>query len=230
MTTINKRKLLNEAGIPVCGAKRQNKDDICMSQFVMENGRCRIHGGSVPRGVTHPSYIHGKSSKVAYLPDRLIKRAESLTGDVLDNIEESISIQKALESDLLERLKTGESGTAWLRLRDTVNALKHAYSANVDLTPILAQLQRLAKSGVGYDAVRHEIQSIHETQRKLTETLTKSRKEVQETYTQTQWNEMLQIILLSLKKHIADHALLGQITREWSALQDAGRDKLQMKA
>ena len=67
-------------------------------------------------------------------------------------------------------------------------------------------------------------------QRKLTETLTKSRKEVQETYTQTQWNEMLQIILLSLKKHITDHALLGQITREWAALQDAGRDKLQIKA
>ena len=228
MTTVNKRKPLNDAGVPVCGAKRQNKDAICMSQFVMENGRCRIHGGSVPRGVTHPSYIHGKASKMAYLPDSLIKRAESLTGDALDNIEESISIQKALESDLLERLKTGESGTAWLTLRDTVTALEHAHSVSADIAPIIAQLQQLARSGVGYDVIRHEIQSIHESQRKLTETLTKSRKEVQETYTQTQWNEMLTIILLSLKKHITDHALLGQITREWSALQD--RDGLQLKA
>ncbi len=94
---------------------------------------------------------------------------------------------------------------------------------------MIRDLQQIASEGVGYDAVRHEIQSIHETQRKLTETLTKSRKEVQETYTQTQWNEMLHIILLSLKKHITDHALLGQITREWSALQDAGRNKLQIK-
>ena len=165
---------------------------------------------------------------MAYLPDRLIKRAESLTGDAIDNIEESISIQKALESDLLERLKTGESGTAWLAIREGLQTLLNAYSSNLDITPILAQLQQLARSGVGYDAVRHEIQNIHETQRKLTETLTKSRKEVQETYTQTQWNEMLSIILLSLKKHITDHALLGQITREWSALQD--RDGLQLKA
>ena len=45
----------------------------------------------------------------------------------------------------------------------------------------------LTRSGLGYEAVRHEIQSIHESQRKLTETLTKSRKEVQETYTQSQW-------------------------------------------
>jgi len=39
---------------------------------------------------------------------------------------------------------------------------------------------------------------------------------------------MLTIILLSLRKHITDHALLGQITREWSTMQDRG--KLALKA
>ncbi len=186
----------------------------------MPNGRCRIHGGATPVGIAHPNSTDGRTSKLAYLPDRLIKRAESLTGDSLDNIEQSISIQKALESDLLERLKSGESGAAWLKVRELAQTLENANNANVVLDDLIAQLKALAQQGVGYDAIRHEIQGIHETQRKLTETLTKSRKEVQETYTQSQWNEMLTIILLSLKKHVTDQSLLGQITREWSALQD----------
>lgn len=189
-----------------------------------------MHGGATPQGIAHPNYIHGKTSKLAYLPDRLIKRADALTGDVLDNIEESISIQKALESDLLERLKTGESGKAWVDAKQLVSTITAVSAAGDDTSTLLNELQQLMDAGASYDAVRAEIQSIHESQRKLTETLTKSRKEVQETYTQTQWNEMLQIVLLSLKKHITDHALLGQITREWAGLQDAGRDKLQLKA
>ena len=52
---------VNSLGKPVCGASR--KRGPCQSTARMENGRCRLCGGSALSGPSHPAYKHGRYSR-----------------------------------------------------------------------------------------------------------------------------------------------------------------------
>lgn len=134
------------------------------------------------------------------MPNKLARRAESLSGNALDKLQESIDIQATLETQLLERIGSGESSHAWTKLAMAVAEYIAADEKDNYLETEIARANAFDKIAFcvqkGLDAahLRRDIQSIHESQRKLTETLTKCRKEVQETYTREMWNEMLSIL------------------------------------
>lgn len=131
--------------------------------------------------------------KARYLPPILLDRYEQLNGDAIENLEESINIQKALETRLHEQLATGESGDAWRLL----NELVPEYEIGDEETKegVFNRMKHIIHGGIAAYGVRRDIQNIHESQRKLTETLTKCRKDVQETFTMEQWNSMLSELL-----------------------------------
>jgi hypothetical protein len=195
-----------------CNARRTKARAYCKAPS-MANGRCHKHGGPTPVGIASPKFVHGKTSKAQYLPPHLTARMERINGDVLENLEESIGIQKTLETKILEQMKTGESSILWGALTQTMQ------TAAFDLTQVpptpefedpdefaenwvknikcdaFDQIGTIIREGKSLYAVqkelRKDIQSIHDTQRKNTETLTKCRKETQEIYTQEQWQEMM---------------------------------------
>ena len=178
-----------------------------------------------------------KSHKSEYLPPQVYARFESLNGTVLDNIEESIKIQQALETSIIERLNSGESALAWDKLAEYLASVSlvddGANSSEEDETAFLsrrvAQLEAVidasrrlvlegSKSFAIQSQIRKELQQAHESQRKLTETLTKCRKEMQETYTEEQWNMLLLAVLTSLKRNV-DTQVLTAVVKDFDSFQ-----------
>lgn len=211
-----------------CNARKVRSRGYCPSKFVFANGRCRAHGGKTPKLVTEIA----KQSKSEYLPSLVYARFETLNGNTLDNLEESIKIQQALETSIIERLDTGESAIAWGRLKDLMAQVSLVDDGLVEdaaeedeidrllrrvtqLESVIDSARTLILEGSRHFAIqnqlRKELITAHEAQRKLTETLTKCRKEMQETYTEEQWNSLLLAILTSLKRHVETQMLTAVV-------------------
>lgn len=205
--------LTHNPDLKVCGAKNRNKDTFCKNTLVMENGRCRMHGGATPNGIASPHFVNGKTSKYFYLPENLKSRASGLLNDTIKNLEESINIQKALETQYLEKLGTGESTEAWIKLQKAVKEYDEAEPA--DRAYAFGMIRFIVKDGLNASFLNRDIQNIQESQRKLTETLSKVRKEAQEIYTQEEFGMFAGIILRILKDAIDDRRLLGKIQTEF---------------
>jgi len=193
----------------------------------MPNGKCRLHGGKTPKGIASANFKDGKHSKYAYLPETLNYRAESLLTDTLKNLDESIQIQKSLETTYLEKLGTNESTAAWTKLSKAVHNYDEAeYSAKNDSEKHLLQAQAfgmirfIVKEGLSESFLHSDIARIHESQRKLTETLSKCRKEQQEIYTVEELNQILGIFLEIVRRNITDISILSNIQTEISAFQN----------
>ena len=68
----NGRKVwaVNDKGIPICGAKSKRRPgDVCQVVQIMDNGRCRMHGGQNMDNLIQPTFVHGRYSK--YVPRTL---------------------------------------------------------------------------------------------------------------------------------------------------------------
>ncbi|MEZ5427292.1 MAG: hypothetical protein R2747_13565 [Pyrinomonadaceae bacterium] len=183
----------------------------------MPNGKCNKHGGKTPKGFASPNFKHGKNSKYAYLPSNFSAQLENLLGDFIDNLEQSIEIQKLLETRLLEKLSTEESTEAWIKLKKAVSDYNDATHdpdpANraAGQSKAFGMIKFIVDEGLNQSFLFRDIQSVHESQRKLSETLSKVRKEAQEIYTQEQWNEMLTVFAQILKTNITDSQTLKNI-------------------
>ncbi len=222
-----------EAKAPVerrqCTAKSKQSGERCKRQPSIGLDVCAMHGGKSRKGMASPTFKDGKHSKYLYLPKQLIARTEEITTDAMENIVDSLAIQKALETQLLEKLGTGESGEAWIKLGQSVKDYEAAQALAKNKQALArANAFRVIRStvegGLSEAFLRRDIQSIQESQRKLTESLTKCRKEIQETYTQEQWNIMLNLILLSIQKHVKDAATIQNITDELDAYRRNRRE------
>lgn len=163
------------------------------------NGRCYWHGGATPYGVTS-LMTNPAQKRFEYLPPELKARFEHLNGDAIEGLEESVRIQQTLESRLLEQLSTGESAQAWQLLNELVPQYEYADPQTKD--GIVNRMKQIIQGGLKAYGVRKEIQNIHETERKLVETLSKVRKETQEIFTLEQRNEFVGAMLRILKEEI----------------------------
>jgi hypothetical protein len=202
----------------------------------MANGRCDRHGGKTPKGLANPNFVDGRTSRYQYLPPALIPRFENLNADALDKLEESIAIQHTLETEVMERMTTGESAHAWQELKGP-----HPRDGGLHLRPrnppteldpgdfhriakptafdVISEIVREgAKSFAAQKEYRKELQTSGEHTRKMTEGLIKARKEVQETYTQEQWFEFMNKVLLVAKK-VMSRDQLTEFATEIQVLQ-----------
>lgn len=172
-----------------------------------------MHGGPTPIGIASPQFKDGKLSKYMYLPKMMTARVEQLSGDSIKNLEESIDIQKALESRLHEQFTEGVSIEKWRELKDVLATFNRLDADNQAPDPrtCLEGIQKIVAAGLT-DAqseakLTEQLQSLHDTQRKLTESVFKCRKESQEIYTKEQWDMMLNILLMSVRNHSDGNAL-----------------------
>lgn len=131
--------------------------------------------------------------KAKFLPPILLERYENLNGDALDNLEESIGIQKALETRLLEQLATGESSEAWRILNELIPVYEQA--DDEQKVGVFNRIKHIASGGLKAYGVRKEIQQAHKYQGELTAILSRCRKEVAETFTLDQYQSMVNTLL-----------------------------------
>jgi len=203
--------------------KRKNTSGVfrpCNKFPVKGKEVCERCGGKPPGGMASPHFKDGKYSKYQYLPPNFSSRLESVISDHIENIEHSIEIQKMLETTYLEKLGTNESTEAWSKLRQVVKDYDEAShnsdpaKSNQGKAEAFAMIRFIVNEGLSQSFLYRDIQSIQESQRKLSETLSKVRKEAQEIYTHEQWNEMLSTLVGVLKNNIQDQKILQAIQEE----------------
>lgn len=173
-------------------------------------GRCKIHKVPPVKGTL--AYELTMSTRANYLPPDLKPRFEMLTGDAIDGLEETVRIQQAMETQLWSQMETGESHESWKLLGELCN--EYEYGNDNTRPQTFQRIKQVAKGGLKAYGVKKEILDLHERTRKQTETLSKVRKEVQETWTLEQDRERMAIILRVLKLHCTNKQLRA-IAMDW---------------
>jgi hypothetical protein len=117
----------NAAGQTICGAKNRSGKP-CGVTFLMENGRCKGHGGKSPKGTASPQFRHGRYSK--YLSPLLMERYDAgLQDDQLLELSDEIVLVRTRITQLLQRTDAGISAQfisnlrkQWVRLKGAIRA------------------------------------------------------------------------------------------------------------
>jgi hypothetical protein len=179
----------NEGHEPVCYSRLPGRKHLrCMSPVRCANGRCKKHGGKVPKGPQHHSFRTGEWSK--WMPKT---SAQDLLNAVQDPEYLSLRDDMAMNAvEVLNLTKQFEQGTdqkTWAQIDKIATELEILlFSEGVtafltamggegsDLTKmggLMEQLVRLIKQGRDEQRIFREIGEATERRRKLVETETK---------------------------------------------------------
>lgn len=200
-----------------CGAKTRSGEP-CKSA-AMDNGRCRMHGGSTPMGMALPQFKTGRYSKV--LPARLAARyQEALSDPALLELREEVSLLDARLSDLLQRVETGESGEVWKLLRAMFAEFNRARAAGKvpEMQAALHDIEGLIVRGLADYAAWQEVGGVLEQRRKLVESERKRLVEMQQMITSEQAMVMLAAVVDTVRRHVTDRTALAAISADIARL------------
>lgn len=156
----------------------------CTNSILGTGNRCKMHGGagSGP-GPGHPAFKHGRTS---YIADKLPERFREAFGKFVDDPEllslrPEIAVVDSRFYELLEKLDTGESATAWEAAGQVVTDLLATLQeqdpdmdAVVDMAKILQARVFAAKR---YGSLWAELQGVSKVRKDLVETESKRLKE-----------------------------------------------------
>lgn len=217
----------NADGKPVCGATPSTKDweyDRCKNTAVLENGRCRHHGGLTPKGKEHGAYKHGKFSKS--LPDSAREKYEKARGDKqLTNLREEIAVIESRIHLTLEALEVEDSGELWDNLKDAVGRLRDAQNAGNtgEAAQALQQISRLVDVGSTDQERWSEVQSLIEQKRKLVDSERRREKALRAYVPIDEFKVQMEALNEVLRQHIEDRKKLQDIFRELEQTLGLGR-------
>jgi len=94
-------------GKRICGASIKNGSRRCQTKQVLSNGRCRMHGGTVKRGLASPNTKTGRYS--LDLPTRVLARYEAAMADpTLLSLKDDIALVQAAIAQTLDEIKDAE--------------------------------------------------------------------------------------------------------------------------
>lgn len=196
-----------------CTAKSKQSGQRCKNRPSPGMTVCRIHGGATPRGIAAPTFKHGKYSK--HLPSRLIERYNDAVDDpALLEMRHEIALLDARLTDILGRVDTGESGTAWRGIQSAYNDLRKALSSGNSemVSNALFDLNAHIEKGHSDYAAWHEIHSLMEQRRKLVESEQKRLQTMDQMITAEQAIAYATAVLSSVKAHVTDRKVLNEIS------------------
>ena len=143
---------------------------IC-KRFATRNGRCHWHGGLVSRSdKADPQPNAGKWSNA--LPYYLVERYESTNSDPNQlSVKGEIALVDARIEDLLERVTTTESHSAWADLTDAYEKMIHGleYGLHDEERTYRAHMREILTKGITASTSWVNIQSLIEQRRRLVE-------------------------------------------------------------
>jgi hypothetical protein len=137
-----------------CGAKTRTGEP-CKTA-ARPNGRCRMHGGSTPKGLALPQTTHGLYS--SSLPVRLAGRYQEALADAeLLELKREAALLTAFTDEQLAKLDTGETGAHWARLQEAWT--EYEKTGEKDKQQKLWRVGRLIEDGAREAEAVREIRS-----------------------------------------------------------------------
>lgn len=217
----------DENGRPICGATNR-KGEACKNA-PMENGRCKYHGGMVPRGAQHANFVHGRYSK--YLPESMAVIVDDMmTSPDHLNQREQMAILDSMIVQALEEMGAGGGGQAWEELKkkrdDYFRAQKRRKPE--DMAYAVDQIMELISGGWVKLLSMREARDTIDARRRLTESERKRRVEEDEMIPVDKVIVLLSQIGDSIRRHVLDEnekravlediriAMGGTTTREYA--------------
>lgn len=192
----------------------------------MANGRCYMHGGASPSGLSSPSYKTGRYSKV--LPARLLETYErSVTDSELLVQREDIAVVDARLAELLAKLDSGESGANWKRAKAEYAALQDAIDGGdpAGVRAALAALGGAIRRGLSDYATWAEVTEILELRRRLVESERKRLVQLSQMITVEQALVYSTAILALVKENVDDPRALARISDGLRRLAATGSER-----
>ncbi len=213
----------NAKGRVVCGSHRHRVELPCQNTAVYPNGRCRLHGGAALAGVAHPNFRHGRYSK--HLPANLLDRYEAGLADAdLRKLDDEIALVYARQTQVLDRLGTGEGQPAWEAVKEAHAAIVEAVKAGRP-EPLKAALDRLGQAIAQADGERDtwsQLLALIERRRKLVESKARVEALGEQAVAARELMALAAAQLDIIRQHVQDRAALAAIAAEFRALFEAG--------
>ena len=197
-----------------CGAKRRNGEP-CKAP-AMQNGRCRIHGGKSPIGISASQFTTGKYSK--YLPEALLTAYEDAQADEnLLSVRGDIQLLDTLIRAKLINLDTNESAAHWEALLKYIIKARRSYKSEDlgGLEEALDEMEALADKRRLHYATEQEITSQLEQRRKLVETEQKISLQDRRSIPVEQAMALMSAVLESVKRNVTDATALTAIQADF---------------
>lgn len=109
----------------LCGARTKKHGGKCRAHPVTGSHRCRMHGGTQPKGIASPNWKHGRFSK--HLPQQLGEIAhEAATNPDLFNLRELIGAYEARLRHLMGLVGSGASAERFYEIQKTWGEFRQA--------------------------------------------------------------------------------------------------------
>jgi hypothetical protein len=173
----------NSDGDKICGALRRDKLR-CQVKIVSANGRCRMHGGTTPRGVLAGNFRTGIYSQD--LPPRLMERFDEAMNDrdllhhrkdaslISAMISEKLGMLREAEAnpdidqivDLIEAISSNWRTWDWTRAERELARLKDAIQVKQNTAMLEREVRELIKERTA--VVAAENKRLHELDQTLT--------------------------------------------------------------
>ena len=206
-----------------CTAKAKSTGERCRRIAVNGYTVCQVHGAGSPnkgRPGGRP-IVHGRYSK--RLPERLAGKYEEAARDPeLLALRDEIALIDARIGELLERIDTGESETAWFKLSRKYADMMEAKSKDdvIGFGASLREIGDIIKAGDHDYYIWHEIEAALEQRRKLTESERKRLVDMQQMITSERAVLLIARIADIIRTHVQDQRTRAIISTELRTLVD----------
>lgn len=202
-----------------CTAMSKQSGQRCKRSTVRDRSVCSIHGGKTPRGFALPQTTHGRHSR--NLPTRLNERYHASRNDPdLLNLSDEIALTDAFIEDARRGMDHGESGRLFTELKASWDDLTVAQRAkdSVAVSRAIGEIGALIRQGIASYAARNEAADLIERRRKLVDSESKRRLQMQDSITSEKAMLLIAALLDSVVMHVSDPATLARIAADFGAL------------
>lgn len=201
-----------------CNAIKSNGEQ-CRSFAINGTTKCRAHGGASPRGLASPHYKDGRYSKS--LPRHLLTHYKAAMSDGrIVSLREDIAVVDARFAELLERIDSRETTSAWAQAREAQTIIRAGFGAQ-DTTMIQAGMRQLTdalSAGQADYKTWDEITKIIEVRRRLVESERRFMVELQQMLTIEDVTMIIDALASSIKRNVTDVRALSAIQQDITAI------------
>lgn len=187
-----------------CRAKKRGGKGHCRAPSMVGADRCRIHGGSTPRGIASPNFRHGRYSKA--LPTDLFKDydRERLDENITD-LSDEIAVLRVRLKQLLELSDVANTAEAWKKAREATKAMIRArkYNKEMEFDIAFDKLCEAMLEEVDYN-YQKELTFQIEQIRKLADTENKRLQAMQQLITSNEFMTALNAVLRAVKDNVSN--------------------------
>lgn len=160
-------------GRPRCQAKSKRSGIQCNRCSEPDMRVCRVHGGATPKGPASPNWKHGRHSKHAFIPQRLLQHYRaSLEDPELIALRKDIALSDAVVLDILQKFDAGESAAVWRRASRALGSLREAQRDGDDVGVLgaITELAAAVEAGRADAEARGELREQMDLGRRLRDT------------------------------------------------------------